>query len=495
MRPIINLILTTVLLWFSVEVLSSAGHSIGLHKDNTIEILVHIGPLESVSSAKATDAPETEQQTERFRDSATNTVKPITLDEKAVTVDGAVIALIFDVSSTDQSVLDQIVQAVEQLTVQGPYLDKSTRKDWLAIYAPAFGGFQFVLPWTNDYNNVFNATYLYQNPGGLTSPLAQLLKHALADLDSASDANPESVTKSIIVFTDNVSQLSEEELNEIATNAKKVGVRIHVVRVGSEDGSNGTEELATLTGGILVNASDVELRAQQLAQVYSEATATLPSPPVVNVVDMIVDSDVRTSWVSLMALVMALVSLVVALIVLIRKPQIRQLASEMMTGTVKSVTQPFVLNRRSSQAGPARARLVVMEGMSSLASTILLHGSATRIGRDPALSNVVLEDPRVSRYHCRIAEEADGTYKIYDEGSTSGTYVNYAPVGLMGVLLRDQDVIHVGPVGLRFELLEKSSLPGQISSTSFERRTWGDPESAIDEIPDDDLDHTTPFRV
>ena len=60
----------------------------------------------------------------------------------------------------------------------------------------------------------------------------------------------------------------------------------------------------------------------------------------------------------------------------------------------------------------------------------------------------------MSRYHCRIVEEADGALRLFDEGSTSGTYVNYKQVDIRGQLLQHGDQIHIGPVGFRFERIE-----------------------------------------
>jgi predicted component of type VI protein secretion system len=64
---------------------------------------------------------------------------------------------------------------------------------------------------------------------------------------------------------------------------------------------------------------------------------------------------------------------------------------------------------------------------------------------------VVFADRSVSRLHARILENK-GEYRIYEEGSSSGTYVNFERLGLAPRTLQDMDRIHLGRVHLRFHL-------------------------------------------
>ncbi|MCA9941218.1 MAG: FHA domain-containing protein, partial [Anaerolineales bacterium] len=54
-----------------------------------------------------------------------------------------------------------------------------------------------------------------------------------------------------------------------------------------------------------------------------------------------------------------------------------------------------------------------------------------------------------SRLHARI-KQSEGRFWLYDEGSATGTYLNYVRVGLMPQPLQDRDEVHVGQVHLRF---------------------------------------------
>ena len=71
--------------------------------------------------------------------------------------------------------------------------------------------------------------------------------------------------------------------------------------------------------------------------------------------------------------------------------------------------------------------------------------------RDPKLAQIVFKDKSVSRLHARIME-SNGEFRLYDEGSASGTYHNYERVGLTPQTLKDNDELHLGRVHLRFRV-------------------------------------------
>lgn len=99
-----------------------------------------------------------------------------------------------------------------------------------------------------------------------------------------------------------------------------------------------------------------------------------------------------------------------------------------------------------------RAYLVVEKGDRPNRPPIDLVSENTRLGRDGRLVNVVFKDDTVSRLHARITEEEDGKFRIYDEGSTSGTFVNYVEVPIEGQWLEHDDLINLGRIQLRFKL-------------------------------------------
>lgn len=100
--------------------------------------------------------------------------------------------------------------------------------------------------------------------------------------------------------------------------------------------------------------------------------------------------------------------------------------------------------------GP-QATLEALEYAAEHSAPIALVGNDITIGRDPAHAKVIFQDKSVSRLHARIRMDR-GNYILVDEGSASGTYVNFERVGFTPQNLRDSDEIHIGRVRLRFKV-------------------------------------------
>ena len=79
-----------------------------------------------------------------------------------------------------------------------------------------------------------------------------------------------------------------------------------------------------------------------------------------------------------------------------------------------------------------------------------LTGVDHTLGRDPSLATVVFDDPSVEGMHAKLIRLADGGYLIRDQGSISGTWVNYGLVPPAGRRLANGDLVHLGRVGIRF---------------------------------------------
>ncbi|MBK7394931.1 MAG: sigma 54-interacting transcriptional regulator [Myxococcales bacterium] len=67
---------------------------------------------------------------------------------------------------------------------------------------------------------------------------------------------------------------------------------------------------------------------------------------------------------------------------------------------------------------------------------LVVEGEVLRVGSNPA-NEIVLEDPRVRRFHCRFVRERDG-YRLEDVGSTNGTFLLLGPESQVRV--RDVDL-------------------------------------------------------
>lgn len=80
------------------------------------------------------------------------------------------------------------------------------------------------------------------------------------------------------------------------------------------------------------------------------------------------------------------------------------------------------------------------------------------LGSDPNRATLVLKDPSVEGLHARLVRKPDETYRLIDEGSIAGTWINYSPVSREGATLENGDLVHIGRVGFRFT----SRQPGQV---------------------------------
>ena len=114
-------------------------------------------------------------------------------------------------------------------------------------------------------------------------------------------------------------------------------------------------------------------------------------------------------------------------------------------------------------------RLIVYEGARSAShpSTTLRAGLPTRefvlakgavtLGRAPD-NDVVIADPRASRYHARLARE-DERWTLTDLGSTNGTRVNEQRIET--AVLNYDDTIGIGGWRLAFHAAPSPSPPSQ----------------------------------
>ncbi len=83
-------------------------------------------------------------------------------------------------------------------------------------------------------------------------------------------------------------------------------------------------------------------------------------------------------------------------------------------------------------------------------------GREVRIGRKPALCDLIIDDQRVSRLHASIVEKEDGKFYIRDEGSAGGTFVNKRKLRVNDTHpLKHNDVINFNAVAYRFVLTDE----------------------------------------
>jgi pSer/pThr/pTyr-binding forkhead associated (FHA) protein len=96
------------------------------------------------------------------------------------------------------------------------------------------------------------------------------------------------------------------------------------------------------------------------------------------------------------------------------------------------------------------AFLEVLQASTQMPGRLDLENVEVKLGRSPSRADIAFKDDgTVSRVHATIVQEGAG-YRIFDEKSTSGSYVNEQGVLEHGLQLVDGDEIRLGAVRLRF---------------------------------------------
>ena len=99
---------------------------------------------------------------------------------------------------------------------------------------------------------------------------------------------------------------------------------------------------------------------------------------------------------------------------------------------------------------PTLARIEVLDAVTGTQLIFELSRIVEKIGRSPVQSNIAFEnDITVSRLHASLHLEGSH-YRIFDNNSTSGVWVNDQQVPEYGIQLMDGDEIHLGAVHLRY---------------------------------------------
>ncbi len=135
------------------------------------------------------------------------------------------------------------------------------------------------------------------------------------------------------------------------------------------------------------------------------------------------------------------------------------------------VTQPIRISVEKSMANPltsatsisnpdpsfAYARLIRLSEdkmITQPSAFIILKNPDSTIGSDEKKSTICLVDPSISPVHAHFRLSQEGGVILSDEGSKCGTWVNFAPLSRQGIHLEDRDIVHIGKLVFRFELLK-----------------------------------------
>jgi hypothetical protein len=129
-------------------------------------------------------------------------------------------------------------------------------------------------------------------------------------------------------------------------------------------------------------------------------------------------------------------------------------AGPIVSREIEAGPEPTVVPAPMGKAIAAGAPyLETLESVTRMPPVLDLTAIEHRVGRSPKQSDIAFEnDITVSRMHALIVLEGSD-YRIYDGGSSSGTWVNNRPVPEYGFQLADGDLIRLGDVLVRYRRL------------------------------------------
>jgi hypothetical protein len=105
-----------------------------------------------------------------------------------------------------------------------------------------------------------------------------------------------------------------------------------------------------------------------------------------------------------------------------------------------ATVETLVAPTGASVAHAILGRFTILNGMRA-GEKLGLGGSGIRIGRESAICEIVLENPKVSRLHAEVVS-IDGKVLLIDRNSSNGTYVNDQKIDKR--FLKDGDIIYFG---------------------------------------------------
>ena len=236
---------------------------------------------------------------------------------------------------------------------------------------------------------------------------------------------------------------TERELTAVQLKVNDVSYDVPI-----EDANNFQADITSLTYGnnsvemVVIDSQGIRATSPIVVLTVNEGRRDIP--------------DELDAGSGLVGLILRFLLVVFALIVVLavffwlwRNGRLTNLGSLVPRGPSRP-REPFAEQQASYTPTHTVAYLEVLEAVSQLSTPIPLSMAVVRIGRSPNQAHIAFEnDVTMSRLHASLMLEGNH-YRIFDEQSTSGTWVNERQVPEYGIQLNDGDEIHLGAVHLRF---------------------------------------------
>lgn len=75
------------------------------------------------------------------------------------------------------------------------------------------------------------------------------------------------------------------------------------------------------------------------------------------------------------------------------------------------------------------------------------------------LATIIFDHPSVEDSHARLRVDQDGNFHLKAKETVAGTWVNYEPIALEGVIITHGDIIHIGAVAMCFKFTDIQKIP------------------------------------
>jgi S1-C subfamily serine protease len=134
----------------------------------------------------------------------------------------------------------------------------------------------------------------------------------------------------------------------------------------------------------------------------------------------------------------SVVVVAIAVAVFLVVPRRPKIPKELLNATTETMVAPS--GRDVNANGKMLGKFTILTG-SRAGERLGLGGSGIRIGREGAICEIVLENPKVSRLHAEVVS-IDGKVLLIDRNSSNGTYVNDQKIDKR--FLKDGDIIYFG---------------------------------------------------